>query len=78
MTTEKLEVMSPENPRWDEFADATPSHQTGTGLNDQYFWLVIVQENDAYDKLTMGLCTNDIGSVGGWEREGAGYVAVAR
>ena len=38
------------------------SHQNRHwGLSNQYFWIVVVQENDAYDKLTMKLCTSDVG-----------------
>jgi hypothetical protein len=30
----------------------------GWGLSNQYFWIVVVQENDAYDRLTIELCAS--------------------
>jgi hypothetical protein len=52
------------------------SHQNRHwGLSNQYFWIVVVQENDAYDKLTMDSVQAKL--VVGWGRDG-GWLCCSR
>jgi hypothetical protein len=61
---------------WTPLVDVQSPKPALGGLGSQYFWIAVVQENDAaYDKLTMELCTSHVG--GGWVREG-GWLCCSR